>query len=107
MQFDIIILIETHHKHIDEISQLLHIFKNNFNYIHTEAIKGDPYAGIVVLIRNTIEIAKTSILLAGRLLNFRIKNDNQEYNITALYGYTGKNSSQSKTKFFTTSLQFS
>ena len=103
--FDILILVETHHKHIDDISPLfLHTYKNNFHLLHTEAQENDPYAGILVLVNKNFTILQESVLLPGRLLNFKIKLFNQEYNLSALYGYTGKNASELKMKMFTQKL---
>ena len=99
-KFDILILIETHHKQLDDIPSRLHIYKNNYHILDTEAIDGDPYAGIVVLINNRFTLTQNSVLLPGRLLNFKIKDNKEEYNVTALYGYTGKNASAAKIKLF-------
>ena len=100
-KFDILILIETHHKQLDDISSHFHIYKNNYYLLHTEATDGDPYAGIVVLINNRYTLTQCSVLLPGRLLNFKVKNKKEEYNVSALYGYTGKNASAEKIKLFT------
>ena len=104
-KFDILIFIETHHKKLDDISSLFHTYQSNFNLLHTEAEDGDPYAGIVVLVNNEFILTQTTILLPGRLLNFRIKCHKEEYNITAMYGYTGKNASQASLKLFTGPLE--
>ena len=70
---DILILIETHHKQLDDISSRFHIYKNNYYLLHTEAAVADPYAGIVVLINNRYTLTHSSVLLSGRLLNFKVK----------------------------------
>ena len=101
---DILILIETHHKLLGEISPLLHAHLRNSLVIHTEASKGDPYAGIVVLISERLTLLNHTTLLPGRLLNFKIKCLQKCYNITAFYGYTSKNVSQEKMKFMTEQL---
>ena len=97
-KFDILVLIETHHKKIDDIPPLFHQYSNNFEMINTEATEGDTYAGIVVLVSKKIDITKTSVLIRGRLINFKVKTGKMEYNISALYGYTGKNASKANIK---------
>ena len=95
-EYDILILIETHHKSLKDISPLLHTYANNSHILHTEASEEDPYAGIVVLISSKLEVLEDTVLIPGRLLNLKIKGYKKVYNITALYGYTGKNASQDK-----------
>ena len=51
-KFDMLVLIETHHKTFQEISPFPHTYTNSYSVIQTEASKDDPYAGIVVLINN-------------------------------------------------------
>ena len=102
--FDILILIETHHKVVEEISSLLHIYSNNSTIIQTEATVEDPYAGIVVLINNRLELIEHTTLHPGRLLNFKIKSSKKVYNVTTIYGYTGNNASQEKMKQLTDNL---
>ena len=95
-KFDIVVLIETHHKAFGEISPLLHTYTNKSSIIQTEASEDDPYAGIVVLISSRLTLLERTVLLPGRLLNFKVKRHKKVYNITAMYGYTGKNASQEK-----------
>ena len=93
--FDILILVETHHKTLDEISSLLHTYASG-RVIHTAATEGDHYAGIAVLINTRLELVEHTDLLPGRLLNFEIKGLQRVYNITAMNGYTSSKASQNK-----------
>ena len=95
-KLDVIILLETHHKVLQEITSLPLTYLSNSRVIHTEASDGDPYAGIVVLISNRLSLLEETTLIKGRLLNFKLKCHRKVYNITVLYGYTGKNASQTK-----------
>ena len=52
--WDILVFIESHHKQISDIDETLHIFSTNYHILHTEAPQGDPYAGIVVLVRKNL-----------------------------------------------------
>lgn len=102
--FDILILIETHHKVLDEISPLLHAHLKDSAVVHTEASAGDPYAGIVVLISRRLSLLSYTAIIPGRLLNFKIKCFKKVYNISTVYGYTGQNASQTKMKYITDEL---
>ena len=93
---DILILIETHHKALQEISSLLQTYTNNSSLIQTEATQEDPYAGIAILINNNLTLLQQTNLLQGRMLNFKIQCYKKVYNVTAMYGFTGKNASKEK-----------
>jgi hypothetical protein len=67
--FDILILVETHHKCFGDISTLLHTYTTTYEIFHTEAVDDDPYAGIVVLVAKSLTPVTSSVLVAGRLLN--------------------------------------
>ena len=95
-KYDIVVLIETHHKVIQDISSLLHTYNNNIHLIGTEATEEDPYAGIAVMISNKFALLQYTTLVKGRLLNFKIQSDKKVYNVTAMYGYTSSNASQEK-----------
>ena len=103
-KFDILVLIETHHKDVAEISSLLHTYTNNGSVIQTEATKDDPYAGIAVLIDKKFTLLEHTTLLQGRLLNFKIQGYKKVNNVTAMYGYTGDNASEKKMMQMTMSL---
>ena len=94
--FDVLVLIETHHKVLEDISLALRLYKNKTHVIQTERGDQDPYAGIVVLISSRLTFLGETNLIQGRLLNFKVKRLRKEYNISAYYGYTGKNASQEK-----------
>ena len=92
---DVLVLIETHHKVLEEISSILATY-TSVKPIHTGRTDGDPYAGIAVLTSNRVSLLQQTVLIPGRLLNFKVKNQRKVFNITALYGYTGGNASQTK-----------
>ena len=89
--FDILILIETHHRNITDITSHLHIFSTSFTLFQTEASADDPYAGIVVLVNNRLASSNVSVLVPGRVLNLRIEDGQDGLNVSAIYGYTGVN----------------
>ena len=72
-KFDIVVLIETHHKDSEQISSLLHTYIGNGEVIQTEATEDDPYAGIAVLISSKFTLLEHTSLLQGRLLNFKVQ----------------------------------
>ena len=87
--FDLIVLIETHHKHYVDISTFLHTYTTAYNIIHAEATAQDPYAGIVVLLDKSFDLTSSAELIPGRLINFKLKCGSEKFNISVLYGYTG------------------
>ena len=98
---DVLILVETHHKFLQEISPLLHAYMRNSRVVHTGAQTGDPYAGIAVLVSSRLKVLDQTVLLPGRLLNLRIKGNSKTFNISVVYGYTSSNASQQKMKLVT------
>ena len=48
--FDVLILIESHHKDVADISRFCHIYSNTYSVLQTEASDGDPFSGILVLV---------------------------------------------------------
>lgn len=102
--FDILFLIETHHKLLTDVSPLLQAHLKDSAIVHTEASSGDPYAGIIVLVNKNYELLSEAIIIPGRLLNLRIKSEKKEYNISVFYGYTGQNASQANMKCITDEL---
>ena len=56
-KFDVLVLVETHHKSIDDVTCLSTI-KNNYHIIHTEAETDDPYGGIIVLASRAFTISR-------------------------------------------------
>ena len=87
--FDVLILIETHHKDLKDISPLLRSYDLTHEVLHTEAPTDDPYAGILVLVSKAYSLLNPSVLLPGRLLNFSLENGMERHNLSVLYGYTG------------------
>ena len=94
--WDILILIETHHKDMTEVQPILNTYNNKYHIIQTEAHSGDPYAGIIVLVDKRFTLTNENVLLPGRLINFNLKTYKTVYNVSALYGYTGSTATQSK-----------
>ncbi len=100
--FDILVLVETHHKHQNDIYSSFHTYRNSYHFIQTEAVDDDPYAGIIVLVNNIFTVSDESVMVPGRLLGFKINNNNSNnnrvYNVSALYGFTGKKATQCRMK---------
>ena len=94
--FDMLVLVETHHKVLDDISAALREYKNKISVIETGFDDGDNYAGVAVLISARLTVLEETELIKGRLHNFKIKGTRKEYNISVYYGYTSKNASQAK-----------
>ena len=99
--FDILILVETHHKDFSDISTLLHTYTTTYNIFHTEASDDDPYAGIVILASKVLAPESSSVLVPGRLLNLKLQDGTKHYNLSAIYGYTGTNAALSKMEHMT------
>ena len=89
MAYDILIFIETHHKTYANIAELCHVFSTTHTIIHSEASVDDPFSGILVFFSKALTISSSSVLLSGRLLNFKVEHGTQNFNISVLYGYTG------------------
>ena len=81
-QFDILILLETHHKDAEDLFE----YQTSHHLIHTPS-QNETYAGIVVLISKEFEIEEENASLPGRLLNFCIKHTKTKkgYNFSAFY----------------------
>ena len=94
--FDILVLIETHHKVLEDVSAALRLYKNKSQVIETGTVEGDTYAGIIVLVSSRLTVLEETVLIKGRLHNFKVKGTRKEYNISAYYGYTSTNASQAK-----------
>ena len=94
--FDILVLIETHHNILEDISAALRRYKNKTRVLETGVADGDNYAGIVVMISARLTVLEETELIKGRLHNLKVKGTRKEYNISVYYGYTSKNASQAK-----------
>ena len=88
-KFDILILLETHHTEFEDIQTLLHGYSGNIETLHTGKADGDPYAGILVLVNNQLRVTHQNVVLPGRIINFGVKSGEDNFNISAVYGYTG------------------
>ena len=95
-KFDILVLIETHHKNLSDILPHLHVYSNNFKICHTAKEEGDPYGGIAILVSKNLTVIQETNLLSGRLLNLTVQSGKETYSVSAFYGYTGNNASMQK-----------
>ena len=96
--FDVLVLVETHHKDIHDIHPSFHTYRNSYHLIHTEAGEDDPCAGIIVLVNKSLTVSGELVVMPGRLLNFKVGNHEGEYNISAVYGFTGNSATQLRMK---------
>ena len=62
---DILILVETHHKKIGDVSSRLRLFFKDFQILHAPAEVTDPYAGIIVLVDKNLTVVQDSYLTTG------------------------------------------
>ena len=99
--FDVLVLVETHHKNSKEIPSVLEAYKSSYTLFHTEAAEDDPYAGIVVLVTKNINVSSHTVLLRGRLLNLKLDVKGKEYSMSAFYGYSGHRATLTKIKMIT------
>ena len=76
--FDVMILVETHHHAINDIQSSFHTYSNSYHIVHTAADKDDSYAGIIVLIHKNFTISSEIVLIPDRLLNIKIKDARNE-----------------------------
>ena len=60
--FDILVLIETHHAATGDVQPLFHGYSGSFELIYSEKEEGDPYAGIVILVNKRLSITHQSML---------------------------------------------
>ena len=94
--FDILVLVETHHRDVNDIHSSFHTYRNAYHFLHTGAVDGDPCAGIVVLINKNLTVSDDLVLMPGRIINFKVGNHGREYNISAVYGFTGGSATRVK-----------
>ncbi len=66
--FDVMILVETHHHAIHDIQSSFHTYSNSYHVVHTAADKGDSFAGIFFLINKNFSISSESVLITGSVL---------------------------------------
>ena len=86
--FDVAAFVETHHKDEDDFPELILGYKVTHNIVHAPTQETHTHSGVIILIRKTIDILNSEILIPGRLLNLQIKHktDNQIYNLSVYYG---------------------
>ena len=102
--FDVLVLVETHHIDIDDVTSLS-LLRQNYRIEHTEADTGDPYGGIIILVSKNLVVSDVEELVKGRLLNFKITDSQHQYNISALYGYPGSRASPARLRTITEKLK--
>ena len=59
--FDILVLIETHHKLVEDISEALRRYKNKTRVIEFGVLDGDSYTGITVLISSRLTVSEETL----------------------------------------------
>ncbi len=102
--WDVLVLVETHHKTMGDVQSTLNTYSNSCHVIHTGVGEGDPYAGIIVFIDKRFVLEGWAVLLPGRLINFKLKTSRAVYNVSAMYGYTGNSASQERMRTMTDGL---
>ena len=55
-KFDILILVETHHKKESNIPPQINRYKNAYHVIQSEATEDDSYAGLITIITKDFDI---------------------------------------------------
>ena len=99
--FDILTLLETHHRHDQDFPSLLQSYAITHHLIDTPADPRDHFGGIVVLIRKSFTILTSDIFIPGRILTLTIQHtiSLQQFTLTAYYGLWFNTSSQIKPYF--------
>ena len=87
--FDILALLETHHKDLDDFPDLLQGYTHTHHCIHTPTQAPETHCGIIVVIdKTTFDIVNTTTYLAGRIITAVLKHipSQEEYVFTFYYG---------------------
>ena len=86
--FAIAVFVETHHKDETELPVMFQEYKNTHHILHTPTPPQHTHSGIIVAIRNDLQIISHTVKIEGRLLNFvfRDTTSNKVYNFSAFYG---------------------
>ena len=71
--FDILTLQETHHKNENTLPKYIHDLKITHAFLDSPAPENNPYAGIIVLIKNEWEIIRVMIIIEGILVQIKVK----------------------------------
>ena len=100
--FDIAVLLETHHRDKAALPQEFLRYEKNYTLIHSPAPDNEPYSGIVCLVSNTYNICETTHLIPGRLFNVKLENktDKTKFNLTAVYLHTNNNLNKTRAENF-------
>ena len=73
-KFDVLILVETHHKTEGDLPPQINRYRKAYHVIHSEATEDDSYAGIITIITKDFDILQTKQIIQGRLLHVKIKH---------------------------------
>ena len=86
--FDILALVETHHRDEDDFPELLKEYRLTHHFRHTPQQVSDTCGGIVVVISSIFNILNTTVPLPGRILTVTLQHSvtQEEYICTFYYG---------------------
>ena len=87
---------ETHFSENNDILAITNIYSHMYSYINTNAFREDRFSGILLLIRNTEEIIVHDIIVPGRLIFVKIRNNisKEILNIFSIYCNSGNSEKQ-------------
>ena len=99
--FDVLSLLETHHRNESDFPSLITAYKLRHHIIHTPVHPDDTYGGIILLINKTFTIISTDIPVQGRIITVTLQHTitKQDFVLTAYYGIHFRTISQ-MTPFF-------
>ena len=94
--FDILTLLETHHRYDQDFPSLLQTYAITHHLVDTPADPQDKFGGIVVLIKKYFTILTSDIFIPGRIMTLTIQHtiSQQQFTITAYYGLGFRNLTQ-------------
>ena len=106
-KFDVLVLVETHHKKEDDFPPQINRYRKAYHVIHSEATEDDSYAGVITIISKDFDILQTKEIIQGRLLHIKIKHKitEKEYNIFPFYGHTTKKATPTQIQFIAEKLE--
>ena len=95
--FHFAFFIETHHKSENEIPPEIRRYDNTHHIVHS-AVLDETHAGIIGLISKEYEILDVKHLIQGRILNLKMRNqnDNSMHNIFVVYFETNNHLTKMK-----------
>ena len=80
---------ETHCQDVTDMAQAIHDMELKYTVIHSPAIDGDEYAGIMLVISKDFVVEATDIRIQGRVMRIRIRSTIYQTNldIINIYGF--------------------